>query len=95
MSKHHHSRVLSFVFVRDPHKKKRNHERERRKKKEMATKQTIAPKFSLSPQDILALNGSFAVADKNKDGSLDFGEFEKLFSSKGITVRHIIFIYIY
>eukprot|EP00026_Physarum_polycephalum_P019579 Phypoly_transcript_21658.p1 GENE.Phypoly_transcript_21658~~Phypoly_transcript_21658.p1 ORF type:complete len:174 (+),score=29.87 Phypoly_transcript_21658:84-605(+) len=48
----------------------------------MATKQTLAPKFSFSPQELLALNGQFAVADKNKDGSLDFPEFEKLFSSK-------------
>jgi len=51
----------------------------------MATKQTVAVKFSLNPQDILALNGSFAVADTNKDGSLDYPEFEKLFISKGIT----------
>jgi hypothetical protein len=52
----------------------------------MAEKQAVAGKFVLSPQDILALNGSFAVADKNKDGSLDFQEFVQLFSTKGITV---------
>jgi len=51
----------------------------------MAHKQEVVGKFSLNPQDILALNGSFAAADKNKDGQLDFSEFEKLFTSKGIT----------
>jgi Ca2+-binding EF-hand superfamily protein len=54
--------------------------------KEMAAKQEVAGKFVLNPQDILAFSGSFAVADKNKDGSLDFAEFVQLFSTKGITV---------
>eukprot|EP00026_Physarum_polycephalum_P012933 Phypoly_transcript_13284.p1 GENE.Phypoly_transcript_13284~~Phypoly_transcript_13284.p1 ORF type:complete len:174 (+),score=39.89 Phypoly_transcript_13284:32-553(+) len=51
----------------------------------MTTKQEVAGKFVLNPQDIMAFSGSFAVADKNKDGSLDFTEFSQLFGTKGIT----------